>query len=189
MSSTVLFQGLSSPTTKNTTKSAEISRWTNQVLQALVTPFDNAVTFAHAKIMSMMVSELQLDEGIQTVSARFSEGFLSEEEVRRWRDGTAQSINLVTSPEYAEVTKDLLIAQLLNHELAPMSYDMDDNSTVIEFLNSSSRLVCVFDDEGLQLLWRSRTDSMSEFIKKEALRVSQIEQRIALILHTHETIH
>lgn len=170
-----------------------LSAWTNKVLKAIAKNVNEAELSAelraHAKIMSLMSASLRLDEGVQAVSAKFSDGILSESDSRIVSPNTAQSVRAFSTGEFGEIAKDSIVAQLLSHELAPTSYEMSDGAFVIDFTRSRSRLTCVFDDYGLQIMWRTPNGSESEVIRKDALHAPQIIQKIVMILHIGESSH
>ena len=136
---------------------------------------------AGAKIMNG-IAAFYIDEGLQDISARYADGYLKPSGEVQQLHGTVQSINAVVTEAQADSIKTRLHNLLSEHQENPVTYRMEDSSAVIEFLLHSSRLVCIFDEDGVQLLWRKAGKPNSIMIKNNRLSFEKITQKIALIV-------
>lgn len=142
--------------------------------------------FTKTRYMLAAAAVLGFGEGVQHISEKFAEGYLKEDKPAYFSRGTVLSIGHASPEVNAESTKERLFLQLIADELTPLYYQMEDESKVVEFIEHKSRLVCVFDHNGLQLLWQDGDKMCSEMLKNDYLDYENVSQRVALILHSSE---
>jgi hypothetical protein len=98
---------------------------------------------------------------------------------------TATSMNVLEfKPTEFEVPviKNLLFLQLSSDPSGPAAYALEDDSQVVEFYEHPSHLVCVIDEDGVQLMWNENNEPKSAFVPDEYLSFRQISQKIAGVL-------
>lgn len=78
--------------------------------------------------------------------------------------------------------KQAVLMSLRSHPSLPLSYEEDENSTVVEFCYHPSHLVCVIDDAGIQFLWTKDAVPHSEYVPDKAISISGLSQKVALLM-------
>jgi len=165
--------------------------WTNRDLildaGAKINQANYREVVARTKIMTVMASGLQTEDRIHDVSVLFADGSLSEHERHRNYFGTATSVFQKDTDESPQSIKERLYLQLSEHELVPRNYRLKDGSRAIEFDNHPSRLVCIFDDDSIQVMWEENRAVKSEVVLNETINFYKILQKIAVTLTTTDT--
>lgn len=145
---------------------------------------DMAERLAGVRIMNRLAS-FHAEERWLEISALFADGYLEELEAAS-QSLTAENVDRLVTESQAEGIKERLLLQLVEHGLEPVSYQTEDKSTVVEFLCHPSRLVVVFDEEGIQILWSDNFGVHSEVVKNHRANFDKVSTKVAVILHTSD---
>jgi len=137
---------------------------------------------AHAKIMAVIASSMQTEDRMHDVSVVFASGLVSEDEWHKNYFSTASSVANRDKSDFPESAKERLHLQLSEHEMMPRIYRLKDGARAIEFDHHFSRLVCIFDEDGLQLMWKGSKGVESEVIVNENINFYKVLQKIAVVL-------
>lgn len=84
--------------------------------------------------------------------------------------------------------KSGLILNLQNHPLKPKSYKDSSEAFVFEFNKHRNHIVCVIDNDGIQILWSENSTSHSKFIPDQLLTITKLSNDFSKIIDSNTKV-